>query len=171
MTGSMERSEFRKGLAVGGLVLLSALAYFSIQGTGGAIVGLALLLLASALSVALLVSSRTHRRSPRIVSWSFVVALSALYVALFATGGGEGTYLPAALLFPWTMISAGFLSTISWPFIALAIVQFPAYGLLLAYGDSRNCYRRTLRILLVLHIVAIVVAFIVGSDSFLSPVG
>lgn len=48
-----------------------------------------------------------------------------------SAGGGHGDYLITKLLFPWTMLPAVFLGSMTVPFITLAIIQYPAYGLIL----------------------------------------
>ena len=81
----------------------------------------------------------------------------ALAVAVESGGGGHGDYLLAKLLFPYTMLLAGLVGTITYPLIALALVQFPLYGLA---AGSFNA-RRTAICLLVLHAI---VAFLCLSN-------
>jgi hypothetical protein len=61
-------------------------------------------------------------------------------VAVVSTGGGGrgGTYVPAMMLFPFTMLSALLFHSITVPFILLAIVQFPAYGIIAGFANSRG---------------------------------
>ena len=48
-----------------------------------------------------------------------------LLLAIGSGGAGHGDYFWAKVLFPFTLLSARVLGSITGPFIALAIVQFP----------------------------------------------
>lgn len=61
----------------------------------------------------------------------------ALAVAIGAAGGGHGTYLPAKLIFPYTMLLARSGDSITSAGIAVALLQFPVYGLMVALARSR----------------------------------
>src|SRR5262245_9711379 len=62
----------------------------------------------------------------------------ALFLALRSTGGGHGSYLAAIVLFPLPMATIGVVGYIGLFALALAFVQFPAYGLILGYAASRG---------------------------------
>ena len=75
---------------------------------------------------------------------SLVIALVItpvfLCAAVASAGAGHGHYLWAKILFPFTMLSARVFGSITVPFIALAIVQFPLYGLILAIANVKGRY-------------------------------
>jgi hypothetical protein len=64
----------------------------------------------------------------------------AVISALVEAGAGHGSYFVAKLFFPYTMLSTHLFEIITTPFILLALVQFPFYGLLLAYGAWKQRY-------------------------------
>lgn len=64
-------------------------------------------------------------------SWVRVLVLAAsvlaggiaLVVAVVAAGAGHGTYVPAILLFPYSMLMASFAGAITPVLLALAVAQ------------------------------------------------
>lgn len=56
----------------------------------------------------------------------------AALVAAGAAGGGHGTYVPAAILFPFTMSISALVGKIPTVLVALALAQYPIYGVLVA---------------------------------------
>jgi hypothetical protein len=71
-------------------------------------------------------------RSSRIgLAFGTGVCILCLLVAVLAAGAGHGTYLPAKILFPFAMLAGVFGRSITLPYVVLALVQFPLYGLLL----------------------------------------
>lgn len=91
------------------------------------------------------------------------VGALAVCIAIWCAGGGHGTYIPAALLFPYTMAIAAPLGIIVWPLLGLAIVQFPGYGFLVGSKGRRFAGK-----LVVVHILCALVAcaLIMATDSF-----
>ena len=79
-----------------------------------------------------------------------------LFGVLFLMGGGHGYFEPAIILFPTGLISFSIFDEIILPFIILAIVQFPVYGLLI---DKSNNKRRTLFMILGIHIELALITF------------
>jgi len=80
----------------------------------------------------------------------------AAFFALIAAGAGHGTYVPAKTFFPWTML----LTTMSGDTIttfgmALALVEFPAYAMILG-GLQRK--RSAVLVLTIVHCVAVLAA-------------
>lgn len=59
------------------------------------------------------------------------VGAVAILVVVGAAGAGHGTYVPAALCFPFTMAISALEKTIHPASVALALIQFPTYGLLI----------------------------------------
>jgi hypothetical protein len=70
------------------------------------------------------------------------------------------------MLFPYTMISTRFLGTITTPFIVLALIQFPAYGALIAATTRRWGPWTTLIPILGLHTFFAIVASSCRGASF-----
>ena len=89
----------------------------------------------------------------------------AIIVVVALAGAGHGTYFPAALLFPFTMLLALWVGTISPPLVALALVQYPVYGLLLAKLKGSQ---QALQYVFSLHAIAALIAGIAVamSDGF-----
>ena len=91
-------------------------------------------------------------------------AVAAIFVVM-AAAAGHGTYLPAALLFPFTMLLALGLDTISPPLVALALAQFPIYGVILAKLRGSP---QAQQYVLATHVISATIAGIAvaASDSF-----
>jgi len=70
----------------------------------------------------------------------FLIILSAftpiaLLLAFWSGGYGHGDYLAAKILFPFPMALATVTQSIGAPSLTLAVIQYPAYGLLI---DRKN---------------------------------
>ena len=98
---------------------------------------------------------KNHRSQLKWLLIGAAITPFALAVAVESGGGGHGDYLLAKFLFPYTMILAGLVGRITYPLIALALVQFPLYGL--ATGSFNS--RRTAICLLVLHSIVAFLCF------------
>jgi hypothetical protein len=57
------------------------------------------------------------------------LGIFAAQVSVVAAGGGHGSYFPAVVFFPFTMLSVLVTESISIPAMVLALAQFPCYGL------------------------------------------
>lgn len=104
-------------------------------------------------------------KAKQMVGWVFagvVFGAVAPWVALAAAGGGHGTYIPAVILFPFTMLLASVVGVISTPLIALALLQYPAYGLLIA---TRENARRTMVGIASAHIAVVMAALFANLRS------
>lgn len=76
----------------------------------------------------------------------------ALIIALDYAGGGHGTYVPAKILFPYTMyLALAVVGRITFPLLLLAIIEFPVYGVAVAFAAKRGRLLVTLVSVLVLH--------------------
>jgi len=70
---------------------------------------------------------------------SILITPLLFYAAVFAAGGGHGTYLPARIFFPYTMLSTHFSNdTITNPSIIFALIQIPFYGVLLSVAEQKS---------------------------------
>ncbi len=107
-------------------------------------------------------------------AWAFwtpvAVSLAATPVCLLlgigSAGAGHGSYLLAKILFPLTMLSTLFLGSITGPFIVLAVIQNPAYGLISGLANKRGRLWPTLWTIFALHALLAVVCVLVPNESF-----
>ena len=100
----------------------------------------------------------------------FGISLALTPVALLlgagSAGAGHGDYLWAKLLFPMTMVSAILFKVITPPFILLAIVQYPAYGLILGRANSRGRLNHVLAALTATHVLFVALCFAAPRGNF-----
>jgi hypothetical protein len=95
-----------------------------------------------------------------------LLGAACLYLAVIAGGVGHGTYFPAKALFPFTMLSVVFTPSITTPFIVLAFLQFPLYGLFLGALYRSPRFWIAVTSLSLLHVAAAVVVFTFANPSF-----
>ena len=95
-----------------------------------------------------------------------LIGAACLYGAVIATGAGHGTYFAAKALFPFTMFSVVFGHSITSPFIVLAFLQFPLYGMVLGALYRSPRFRLAVTSLFLLHVAAAVVVFTFADQSF-----
>jgi hypothetical protein len=98
---------------------------------------------------------------------SIVITPICLLLGVASGGGGHGNYLYAIILFPFTMLSALIFNSITIPFVALAVAQFPIYGILLGRGNVRSKLPRVAIVLLMTHALFAAACFFVPG-GFLS---
>lgn len=88
------------------------------------------------------------------------ITLLCLLVAILFAGGGHGTYIPAKIIFPFTMILAEFNKEISFFDFMIAFFQIPIYNLILKK-------RPNLKYLLIgIHLFAVILCFYFNNDIF-----
>lgn len=80
-------------------------------------------------------------------------------------GGGHGTYVPAIMIFPFGLISFVLFDKLITPFVILAILQFPIYGLLVDYSISKGKKQIVVSSIFIAHIIVAIVIFIFKADS------
>ncbi len=95
-----------------------------------------------------------------------LIAIPLAFFTVLAMGGGHGTYLPARLLFPFTMFSTFLGGSITSPFIVIGLVQFPIYGLLSGIFYRLGRVRAGMIGVALVHCAAIVLNFIVPTEFF-----
>lgn len=79
-----------------------------------------------------------------------------MFVCVLMAGGGHGTYLPADVLFPYSMLFVKLITrSITKPAMIGAAVQFPLYGIILIAAVMAGKQRWTLKILLLIHVLAV----------------
>jgi hypothetical protein len=74
-----------------------------------------------------------------------------LLLGVGSAGAGHGDYRLAMMLFPYTMLSTAVFDSITVPFIALAIIQFPLYGVALGYANQKGRFGWVAILLGVVH--------------------
>jgi hypothetical protein len=79
-----------------------------------------------------------------------------LFLVMFLMGGGHGYYEPAIILFPTGLISFSLFDEIVIPFMILAVIQYPVYGLLI---DKSNNKRKTLLYIIGFHVGLTLITF------------
>jgi hypothetical protein len=98
-----------------------------------------------------------------------IVSLIATPLLLFggvASGGaGHGHYVFAKIFFPFTMLSTILFGSIIGPFIALAIVQFPLYGLLIGTANEKRRVVPYAAGLVIVHALAVVACFLLVREN------
>jgi hypothetical protein len=103
----------------------------------------------------------------KIFVLSIFVELFACLLCLFAGAAGHGSYLPAKIFFPYTMISTSVYGSIIKPFIFLGIIQFPIYGIILALAYYKKKEKPVGFILLTIHALAVLGSLLFTSEFFL----
>lgn len=89
---------------------------------------------------------------------SLVLTPIALLLGVGSGGAGHGDYRLAMMLFPYTMLSTAIFDSITVPFIALAVIQFPLYGVALGYANQKARF----------GLVAILIGVVHGLASYVS---
>ena len=101
-----------------------------------------------------------------IVLSSLVIEAISILISLGVAGAGHGSYFPAKIFFPFTMLSTFIFQIIKPPFIILAVIQYPIYGAILVWAYFRNYMKPTTISLLAFHIVAVILCISMRSEFF-----
>lgn len=101
-----------------------------------------------------------------LVLASIVVGTLALAVTLLFAGSGHGTYLPAKLLFPYTMLSTVSGGSISEVFLVIAVVQFPFYGLILGLAAKAHNFGFAVKLITIVHIVSVFLCLMLIGENY-----
>jgi hypothetical protein len=86
---------------------------------------------------------------------SLFLTLALSLVGAASIGSGFGNYLVVMLLFPFAMLLTSFLDLHFSYLVALALLQFPAYGAILGQQNVKGHFGRTVIALLLVHGVAV----------------
>jgi len=92
--------------------------------------------------------------------------LALLLIVVFLMGGGHGMYEPAILLFPFGFIGILYSQSIELPFILIAILQYPIYGLLLDITGSRKTFKWTVVTILTLHLLLAITVLMFRGETW-----
>lgn len=95
-----------------------------------------------------------------ILGLSVLLGATSVVVAVMFASGGHGTYLPAKLLFPFTMLLTLFGGPIGVGGIAAAVLQFPLYGAAVAAGAGTGQARRVAAVVAGVHAVVVALALV-----------
>jgi hypothetical protein len=88
------------------------------------------------------------------IAGAFLGVLAA-FVAVGAAGAGHGTYVPAAILFPFTMSLSALSGIITPVLMVLGLAQYPLYGASVGLAKSST---RVWVGLACVHVAAVAVA-------------
>jgi hypothetical protein len=102
----------------------------------------------------------------RPVIISVILTPIFLFLAVISAGAGHGNYFFAKVLFPFTMLSTIGFHSITAPFMLLAIVQFPIYGIVLGRVRRRERLRRMSIWLITLHSLAVLACLLFVDRNF-----
>jgi hypothetical protein len=108
-------------------------------------------------------------RQPRY--WlPFVVSLATtpvwVLIGLMSAGAGHGHYVFTKLLFPYTMLSTAAFDMITPPFVVIALLQYPAYGVILSLAMKKGRLLDAAVPLALLHGFTAFLAFVAASKYF-----
>lgn len=91
---------------------------------------------------------------------SILITIALLVATIFFAGGGHGTYLPAKVIYPYTMIIASFKKEVGVFGMMLAVAQVPVY-VYLSYKKSHVKYY-----IIGTHGIAVFFAFMINHNAF-----
>ena len=97
---------------------------------------------------------------------SLVLTPIALLLGVGSGGAGHGDYRLAMILFPYTLLSTSVFDSITPPFIILAIIQFPLYGVALGYANEKGRLLSMSIVLGVVHGLVLSAMFLVANENF-----
>lgn len=93
---------------------------------------------------------------------TLIITILLLFFAILFAGGGHGTYLPAQVIFPYTMIIAKWQLEIGLLGLLLALIEIPVYGYILFNKPNWKFFT------LGIHIVAILISLLIKSEVFVN---
>ncbi len=95
---------------------------------------------------------------PTIIS--LVATPICLFLGIISGGVGHGNYIIAKILFPFMILSTICFEKITTPFIVLAVLQIPFYGVILGLAKSQKIPYFFIILLVTIHILAVIFCFI-----------
>lgn len=87
--------------------------------------------------------------------WTFrlsLLTIPLLFIAILFMGGGQGTYIPAAIIFPLGLLSPAISENWEIPSFVLAFVQYSLYGFFIDMVVRANNNKWQLWLILFIHI-------------------
>jgi hypothetical protein len=82
-----------------------------------------------------------------------LLTIPLLFIAVLFMGAGHGTYIPGIFLFPFGLVGSLFFDGITTPFIIIAFLQYPAYGLIIDSVKKSGKNQWLLFLVLFIHIL------------------
>ncbi|MBN1787657.1 MAG: hypothetical protein JW806_04615 [Sedimentisphaerales bacterium] len=102
----------------------------------------------------------------KILVGALLITPLVIVLALISAGAGHGSYFLCKLFFPYTMLSTHLYEVITTPFMFLAVIQIPLYGLLLSITNKKRTVVIIGVIIAFLHLVAVFLCFIILMPNF-----
>ena len=93
------------------------------------------------------------------------VSVPTILACIFAAGAGHGTYGPAIVCCPYTMLLALPLRTIAGLPTIVAVLQFPAYGIGVGWSLAKPRAWLIWLALTAVHLVVAVVTFVLSAQE------
>ncbi|HJY11554.1 MAG TPA: hypothetical protein VJ304_02130 [Flavobacterium sp.] len=91
---------------------------------------------------------------------TIIVTILLLFFAISFSGGGHGTYLPAQIIYPYTMIIAKLQFEIGFFALLLALIEIPVYGYIWFNKPNWKYY------ILGIHMLGVLISFLIKSEVF-----
>ena len=101
-----------------------------------------------------------------VVFIGVALPLLAFPIAVLLAAGGHGSYAPARVLFPFTMLSTVFNDRIATEFLYIGLAQFPLYAVVLSiFCKIYKAWWGFLGVAIV-HVLAVTAAFSFSNPGF-----
>jgi len=97
---------------------------------------------------------------------SLVATPICLFLGIASGGAGHGSYFLPKVLFPYTMLSVIFFSSIAAPFILLAVIQIPLYGVVFGAAKAKDNFLPLAGVILIAHVLTVAACFLFIGESF-----
>jgi hypothetical protein len=94
------------------------------------------------------------------IAKTLIITFLCLLVTIIFAGGGHGTYIPAKIIFPFTMLLAKLNNEINFIGLILALLQIPIYSRILIKKPKWKY------LLIGIHLFAVILCFYFNNDSF-----
>ena len=96
----------------------------------------------------------------KIAAKTLIITLLCLLATIMFAGGGHGTYIPAKIIFPFTMLLANLNNEIGVIGPIIAIIQIPIYSRISMAKPKWNY------LVFGIYLFAIILCFYINNDSF-----
>ena len=100
-----------------------------------------------------------NKGCPFFSSLGIVITIPAIFLAVMSGGAGHGHYTFARLFFPFPMVLSALVGSIELPFLGIAVIQFPLYGLILDTFRARGRFLSGALALTAFHLVFLLLCF------------
>lgn len=102
----------------------------------------------------------------KLIIYLIIAEFVAIFMAMLFAGPGHGSYAPARIIFPFTMLSTIFHENIRGVYILLGLIQFPAYGLIASSVKNTKMFKPTIGLLCIIHVVVVIIVFKFHNEYF-----